>query len=52
VHLVKSIIDPATFETYLRELLPNESYMFFTIDKIITSMVKSLSTFINDENAD
>jgi hypothetical protein len=46
------LIDAATFEEHCRKLIDNRSYLLFTVDKLIHQLVRSLTSFIHDENTD
>lgn len=48
--LVEGSMDSAKFEDFCRSTLGNESYVMFTLDKIITQLIKHLQAMANDEN--
>jgi histone deacetylase complex regulatory component SIN3 len=48
--LVDGSIDNARFEDFCRHLLGNKSYILYTIDKIISQLMKHLQAMSNDEN--
>ncbi len=48
--LVENSIDNTRFEDFSRSLLGNKSYVLYTLDKIITQLMKHLQAMANDEN--
>lgn len=51
--LFEGEIDQNTFEDALRRIMATQGYVLFTIDKILTSILKLVRTFLlfrNDEN--
>jgi paired amphipathic helix protein Sin3a len=48
--LAEGAQDTNKFEDFARTLLGNKSYVVFTLDKIISQLVKHLQAMANDEN--
>ena len=48
--LVEGSIDNARFEDFCRTLLGNKSYTLYTLDKIISQLMKHLQAMANDDN--
>lgn len=48
--LVEGSMDNARFEDFCRMVLGNKSYVLYTLDKIISQMMKHLQAMANDDN--
>lgn len=48
--IIEGTIDNNRFEDFCRTLLGNKSYVLYTLDKIVSQMMKHLQAMTNDEN--